>query len=263
MLQNEHMRGTQGQRSPKQVWISESETLLRPFYVFNFHWLLHGNGHGQLKEEGVLFQTGTFRRRKDGYRLEDEAEAKWSEWGYSRPLWSTRHLWELWRRSFPITQLPKKKGEGSILAFATRDWEDKSAALTCPAEPKYAKHNVVSAFWFQPDILMVITKIFNNDAVFSVASNASFLFSQMFSSFEVFHKKIVWEVSAELICVSPADMSIFKKMPTALPKFCNGNTDIQLSPVASCPLLLMCDAHVKLCLTKAEQYGTLMTPCSL
>ena len=34
----------------KRVWISGSETLFRPFHVFNFHWLLHGNGRGQLKE---------------------------------------------------------------------------------------------------------------------------------------------------------------------------------------------------------------------
>ena len=44
----------EGQRSPKRVWISGSETLIRPFHVFNFHWLLHGNGRGQLKETMFL-----------------------------------------------------------------------------------------------------------------------------------------------------------------------------------------------------------------
>ena len=34
----------------KRVCISGSETLFRPFHVFMFHWLLHGNGRGQLKK---------------------------------------------------------------------------------------------------------------------------------------------------------------------------------------------------------------------
>ena len=38
----------------KRVWISGSETLFRPFHVFIFNWLLHGNGCGQLKEARFL-----------------------------------------------------------------------------------------------------------------------------------------------------------------------------------------------------------------
>ena len=38
-----------------RVWISGSETLFRPFHVFIFYWLLHGNGRGQLKEYAFPF----------------------------------------------------------------------------------------------------------------------------------------------------------------------------------------------------------------